>query len=242
MGCDSHAGDGPACPGWSHGPERLVTAGAYPVIVTERRRARVPLRREVVELLRQLPTGSVVTWADTWCQPDPMTGRWCDVWAPALARPLGMGWIWTIHPSGSASDFSAFGALELVVVQDIVTSEGERAWSAAAISGALEDWVAVWASRTDLTFACEPELMSDLAVELLGRAERPPAAVVEAPDGELHELVEHDARLWTACGLRVEDSWTVRSAEILLDGDLTDEELDRLLSAGCARCREARSG
>lgn len=118
------------------------------------------VRDRVVARLRALPANAVVEWGDDANGDQLLLTDDLLVWAPAVARPLGLPWLWSITDTEPEAGLSAMS----IVVHP------ERAWTPACISQVLADWTAVHAGRPDLTFRYRPAFISDLARRLAERS------------------------------------------------------------------------
>lgn len=162
---------------------------------------------ELVAVLRGLSRGTVIRWGDDGLAEGGVLTGWVDVWAPELARPLRLNWLWTVqHPGSGPEDGAPDGPLTLEVPADAVDENGESGWHPGTISAALESWVRVHAGRGDLVFAYEPDLRSDMLTEIMERDDFD-APKLEDPEEQLHEVVEVNEVLATRCGLKPGPAW-----------------------------------
>lgn len=120
---------------------------------------------DLVDLLRSLPAGDIVQWGTETAEDDGWIAGWCDVWAPALARPLGWSWVWTVTAASGDVD----GPLYLRLPGEPRSGGGDLGWPASSVSRALEAWVAQRAGRSDLAFVFIPGLISDWIAEVIAR-------------------------------------------------------------------------
>ncbi|MBD0324020.1 MAG: hypothetical protein ICV72_11635 [Aldersonia sp.] len=178
------------------------------------------VRSRVIAEVRMLPTGSVVEWGDDTSGDQPLLSDDLLIWAPSIARPLDMHWLWAVTASEPESGMHAM----LIVVHP----DEEGCWTPAQISQVLGDWVAVHAGRMDITFRYNATFISDLArrmAELGSEAAEAPDPMVESPDGRLHTLVVGGSAT-TACGLTVTHEWSVFTDTIIITPEMTDDECD----------------
>ncbi|MBA2529603.1 MAG: hypothetical protein H0V19_06505 [Euzebyales bacterium] len=197
---------------------------------------------ELAHLLRRLPAGMVIHWGDDASGDEPvLTGSLC-VWAPEIARPLGLNWIWTIDTREGYRRLdpeAGPGPLNLLVPYDVTDAAGHEGWRPELVNQVLQDWLVAHSGRSDLRFRFDPELMSDVVRELIDGGGELSAPVAEDPDGVLHDLVETGTQLWTRCGLEVAPSWGMRTAELWISEEMIEDDIGRELLRGCSACGSA---
>ncbi len=168
-----------------------------------------------------LPTDSVVEWSDDTSGDQPLLIGDLLVWAPAVARPLDLHWLWVVTASEPEAGMSAMSI--------VIEPDAEGCWSPNTVSQVLADWTAVHAGRTDITYRYEPALISDLALRIAAAArDSEPTVVVESEDGLVHTLADASRAagvLMTSCGRVVTDGWKRRGG-LLLTPEMTDDECD----------------
>lgn len=209
------------------------------------RRSEDELLDDLTQLLRRLPAETVIPWSDDASGDEPVLSGWLDVWAPELARPLGLNWVWTIDTPKECRGLdpeSLPGPLNLVVPYDVADGVGHEGWPPELLNRVLEDWVAVHSGRCDLRFRFDPELVSDMVRELSERGDELSAPLAEDPDGVLHDLVETGTQLWTLCGLEVAPSWGMRAAGFWITDEMSEDDIEREFLRGCSACDAARDG
>ena len=116
------------------------------------------VRERVVTQLRALPWGSVIDWGDDASGHQELLDDDLLIWAPRIARPLGLPWLWSVT---AAEPDAGMHAMSIVIHPD-----PPGGWAPATVSGVLQDWAAVHAGRPDLTFRYQPAFVSDLARRL----------------------------------------------------------------------------
>ena len=116
------------------------------------------VRRRVIEQLRRLPDGCEIEWGDDASGDQPLLTGALLIWAPAIARPLHLHWLWVVTGAEPEAGMSAMSI--------VVDPDAEGCWTPAQISQALTDWAAVHAGRLDLTLTYQPRLISDLALRI----------------------------------------------------------------------------
>ena len=97
-------------------------------------------------------------------------GRWCDIWAPDLARPLGLSWVWTVQTPPGERDEPLEPSDWYIPLPGTRREEGgELGWSVATVNEALHGWVAFHAGRPDLRMRYDDDLVSDWILEIVER-------------------------------------------------------------------------
>ncbi len=130
--------------------------------------------------------------------------------------------MWSISPTEPEQGLAPLG---LVVSADEMTP--------ARISEILRGWVTARTGRSDIRFGYDPELMSDLASELIALPVTPEdeehEANVVADDGRKHGLsleTTIDGSPMTACGLVVQDRWEQHRGGMWFPAEMSGEEFD----------------
>lgn len=194
------------------------------------------LYQRVVEVLRALPPATAIAWGDDTVADEPVLTHSLDIWAPEVARPTRMNWVWTIESPERAALLEdevddVAGPLDLEVAFDGVDDAGKPGWLPESLSRVLEDWVTIHTGRDDLVFVYDPDLTSDWVKDMLARREArgdfdPP--LVEDPDGLRHRVADGPERHRTACGREIGSGWPWVSAEISPGDDPTEAFVDAL--------------
>jgi hypothetical protein len=176
----------------------------------------------VIAELRHMPRGTVIVWGDDTSGDEAVLTGDLGVWAPALARPLGLNWVWVIS---AAEPAEGLGPLSIVL-------PAEDEWTPAFVSEVLREWTEAHTGRTDISYVYDPSLTSDWVTELAQRLQEGEAnePAVESEDGRLHSIALQttaDGRPMTECGLVVAQGWPERDGRLFFPVEMSDEEFDR---------------